>query len=136
MPMPLSSLAQDNDAFRAGIRVSLATREPAHYRKHGHVLLTEAVHALRDSTAILGKAAHFADFPANDDPGNERNFGSFRHRGRRLFWKIEYYHALETPDASAQAAPPPIVWRELLVMEACNDPLSPDTFFQLGITHR
>ncbi len=30
-------------------------------------------------------------FAEGDDPHGERDFGAFEHRGKRLFWKIDYY---------------------------------------------
>ena len=41
--------------------------------------------------AALQKAATFDEFTEDNDPWGGTNFGSFELRGRKFFWKIEYY---------------------------------------------
>jgi len=42
-------------------------------------------------TEILEKVTMFDDFSEDNDPYQERDFGSFRSGGKDIYWKIDYY---------------------------------------------
>ncbi len=54
---------------------------------------TAGVHALGPDVLAQAAAAvgAFDDFGEDNDPHGERDFGALRIRGKRLFWKIDYY---------------------------------------------
>ena len=57
------------------------------------VLFTRGIAALTsvEQTFILDRVRSFNDFTDGNDPWGEHDFGSFEHKGRTIFWKIEYY---------------------------------------------
>jgi Protein of unknown function (DUF3768) len=59
----------------------------------GKVLLTASVAALPDSdkATALQAVAEFKDFNEENDPRQERDYGSFDLSGREFWWKIDYY---------------------------------------------
>jgi hypothetical protein len=75
----------------------------------GQFFLTRGVAELPpdDQAAILDRVRTFNDFTGDNDPWGEHDFGSFKHRGRRINWKIDYYDLLlkyGSPDPSDPAA--------------------------------
>ena len=52
---------------------------------------TSLFRGFRKRAELLRAVRDFDAFPAGDDPYGERDFGAFEHRGKRLFWKIDYY---------------------------------------------
>ncbi len=69
----------------------------------GHSSRVEVVHFWRaakpgicalppsDQSAIREKVELFDAFTPDNDPHQERDFGSFDHAGQTIFWKIDYY---------------------------------------------
>ena len=55
------------------------------------VMITPGVQGMEDLAAILMKVRTFDAFTEDNDPHGEHDFGSFRHDGETLFWKIDYY---------------------------------------------
>lgn len=54
---------------------------------------TAGVHALGGDflAQAVAAIAAFDDFDEDNDPHGERDFGTLCIRGKRLFWKIDYY---------------------------------------------
>jgi hypothetical protein len=103
---PPERIASLNDAFRRTL-------------SGGKVLMTAGVNELPDmvkAQAICTVAA-FNDFPEDNDPYGERDFGSFDLCGRKLFWKIEYYDP-ELQFGSEDPADPAKTTRVLIIMLA------------------
>lgn len=69
-----------NDAFRSTFR-------------GGKVMMTSGVNDLPDcvKAEALVQVATFSEFPADNDPYEEHDFGSFTLVARKFFWKIDYY---------------------------------------------
>ena len=40
---------------------------------------------------MADKVKAFAELSEENDPHGERDFGSFRHNGTLIYWKIDYY---------------------------------------------
>ena len=59
----------------------------------GRLVQTEGVCALpeEDQSAIREKVERFDDFTEDNDPYGERDFGAFKYKGHKIFWKIDYY---------------------------------------------
>lgn len=71
----------------------------------------------QDVEAILNKVRTFKDFNENDDPYGEHDFGAFDFKGKKIFWKIDYYDRnfeFASPDAANLA----VTNRVLTVMYA------------------
>ncbi len=66
--------------------------------------------------AILAVGS-FNDFPADNDPYGERDFGAFESGGERLLWKINYYDR-ELRNASPDPANASVTRRVLTLMLA------------------
>ena len=64
--------------------------------------------------AILAVGS-FNDFPAENDPYGERDFGAFELAGERLLWKIDYYDR-ELRNASPEPADEAVTRRVLTLM--------------------
>ncbi len=47
--------------------------------------------APKDQIIIAAKIRDFDNFTEDNDPHGEHDFGSFKHNGHRVFWKIDYY---------------------------------------------
>jgi hypothetical protein len=60
----------------------------------GQWFVTPGIAALppEDQSAIREKVELYNDFTPDNDPYGEHDFGSFRHNGEKIFWKIDYYH--------------------------------------------
>lgn len=66
------------------------------FRKHlsqGTLVLTQGIRSntKEDLEAIITKVRTFDTFDENNDPYGERDFGAFDYKGKRIFWKIDYY---------------------------------------------
>ena len=66
------------------------------FRKHlsqGTLVLTQGIRSntKEDLEAIITKVRTFDTFDENNDPYGERDFGAFDYKGRKVFWKIDYY---------------------------------------------
>ena len=66
------------------------------FRKHlsqGTLVLTQGIRSntKEDLEAIITKVRTFDNFDENNDPYGERDFGAFDYKGKRIFWKIDYY---------------------------------------------
>ncbi|MCC3245448.1 DUF3768 domain-containing protein [Methylocystis sp. WRRC1] len=62
---------------------------------------------LADQGAIVRKVTSFETFTPDNDPHREHDFGASEHKGRKLFWKIDYnllnmVGGLEDPPDPAQ----------------------------------
>ncbi|MBR1915712.1 MAG: DUF3768 domain-containing protein [Alphaproteobacteria bacterium] len=57
------------------------------------LILTQGIRSntAEDIKEIITKVRNFDTFDANNDPYNEHDFGAFDYKGRRIFWKIDYY---------------------------------------------
>ena len=60
----------------------------------GRLVQTNGILALppEEQLAIGEKVKSFNKFNADNDPYGEHDFGSFKHAGSKIFWKIEYYN--------------------------------------------
>ena len=58
----------------------------------GRIVQTSGINALslEDQLAIRQRVEKY-EFTFDNDPYGERNFGAFQHKGRKIFWKIDYY---------------------------------------------
>ena len=66
------------------------------FRKHlsqGTLVLSQGIRSntKEDLEAIITKVRTFDTFDENNDPYGERDFGAFDYKGKRIFWKIDYY---------------------------------------------
>jgi hypothetical protein len=79
-----------NDAFRIT------------WRRNGDVYLTAGIAALpeEEQAEIMCRVQRFDAFTPENDPYYEHDFGSFEHRSRTVFWKVDYY------DRDLRSAPP------------------------------
>ena len=85
----------------------------------GRVLFTHGVSSVgvEFSHLALGLVRLFDKFGPDNDPHGERDFGTFELKGRKLFWKIDYYdRALEY--GSPDPADPSVTTRVLTIMLA------------------
>ncbi len=83
-----------------------------HYMSRGIASLPPA-----DQAAILERVRTFDDFNDDNDPWREHDFGSFLHKGRTIFWKIDYYD-LYLKNGSSDPSDPVQTRRVLTVMFA------------------
>lgn len=85
----------------------------------GRRMLTRGVWALGPTECflIMGKVKAFNDFSEGNDPWGEHDFGSFDHKGHKLFWKIDYYDK-DCEAGSPDPADPAVTCRVLTVMLA------------------
>ena len=76
----VSEIAKLNDAFRAN-------------PSRGVLILTEGIRSNThdDITTIINKVRNFNDFDENNNPYGEKDFGAFTFKGKKIFWKIDYY---------------------------------------------
>lgn len=73
-----------NDRFR---------RDGYHSGVPGTIVITVGVEALPtdDRVKIIQRIRDFEDFPEENDPYSEHDFGALVYNGKKLFWKIDYY---------------------------------------------
>lgn len=102
----MTTIAQMNDDFR-------------HSGEGGVMVMTRGVHALprMDITAALNYVTAYNVFDQDNDPHGEHDFGSFDVRGRKFFWKIDYYNP-EMTAGSEDPSDPNQTARVLTVMLA------------------
>ncbi len=86
---------------------------------NGQWLITPGITTLprAEQKAILGKVTNYTDFTEDNNPYGEREFGSFTHNGKKIFWKIDYY-APDMEHGSEDPADPSQTVRVLTVMLA------------------
>ena len=87
----------------------------------GRVIVTVGVDALSKEvlTEVIEKVMTFNAFTTDNNPHDERDFGSFEFGGDKFFWKIDYYDtSLEfgSPDPSD-----PIVTRRVLTIMRADE---------------
>ena len=99
-------IAALNDAFRANPAL-------------GTFVLTAGIRANmpQDVAAIINEVRTFKNFNKGDDPYGEHDFGAFDFKGKKIFWKIDYYDR-NFEFASPDAANPELTNRVLTVMYA------------------
>ena len=75
-----NKVADRNDYFRKNL-------------SQGTLVLTQGIRSNtpEDLKEIITKVRNFDTFDANNDPYNEHDFGAFDYKGKRIFWKIDYY---------------------------------------------
>lgn len=75
-----NEIALQNDNFRK-------------YLSQGTLVLTQGIRSNTpdDLKEIIIKVRTFDTFDENNDPYNEHDFGAFDYKGKRIFWKIDYY---------------------------------------------
>ena len=66
------------------------------FRKHLSQVTLVLTQGIRSNTSedikeIITKVRTFDTFDENNDPYGERDFGAFDYKGKRIFWKIDYY---------------------------------------------
>ncbi len=78
-------IAELNDRFRKGCDPVAASL--------GGIFITCGIQALDllEQLEIAQKVRNFDSFPEGDDPYGEHDFGALDSRGKRIFWKIDYY---------------------------------------------
>ena len=76
----VSEIAKLNDEFRANPSL-------------GTLILTEGIRSNThdDIATIINKVRNFNDFDENNNPYGEKDFGAFDFKGKKIFWKIDYY---------------------------------------------
>lgn len=95
-----------NDAFRTTL-------------SGGQVFLTRGVveRGLAFHREMIARLRAFASFEADNDPYGEHDFGALTVRGRKVFFKIEYYDR-DLKDGSPDPADPAVTSRVLTIMLA------------------
>ena len=80
---------------------------------------TQGISALAadEQADIWSRVSNFRDFTEANDPHDEHDFGSFKHKGKTIFWKIDYYD-LFMINASRDPADPAATHRVLTVLLA------------------
>ena len=76
----VSEIAKLNDEF--GVNPSLGT-----------LILTDGIrsNSREDIASIINKVRNFNDFDEDNNPYGEKDFGAFDFKGKKIFWKIDYY---------------------------------------------
>ena len=92
------------------------------FRKHlsqGTLVLTQGIRSStkEDLEAIITKVRTFDTFDENNDPYGERDFGAFDYKGKKIFWKIDYYDQ-EFLYLSPDVSNPRVTNRVLTIMYA------------------
>ena len=59
----------------------------------GRVMLTAGINTKpsNEIAEIIRKVKQFNNFTIANDPYNEHDMGSFEYKGKKIFWKIDYY---------------------------------------------
>ena len=85
----------------------------------GRLVQTCGINALpeEDQSAIREKVETFDDFNPGNDPHGERDFGSFTHKRKKIYFKIDYY-APDMEHGSEDPADPQKTVRVLTIMFA------------------
>ena len=92
------------------------------FRKHlsqGTLVLTQGIRSntKEDLEAIITQVRTFDTFDENNDPYGERDFGAFDYKGKKIFWKIDYYDQ-EFLYLSPDVSNPRVTNRVLTIMYA------------------
>ena len=92
------------------------------FRKHlsqGTLVLTQGIRSntKEDLKEIITKVRTFDTFDENNDPYGERDFGAFDYKGKKIFWKIDYYDQ-EFLYLSPDVSNPRVTNRVLTIMYA------------------
>lgn len=66
---------------------------------------------------IITQVIAFSTFTPDNDPYGEHDFGSFRHVGETIYWKIDYYD-LDLQFGSPDPANPDVTRRVLTILLA------------------
>ena len=76
----VEEIAKLNDEFRANPSL-------------GTLILTEGIRCNThdDITTIINRVRYFNDFDEDNNPYGEKDFGAFDFKGKKIFWKIDYY---------------------------------------------
>ena len=95
-----------NDAFRANPSL-------------GALVLTDGIRANTDDdiATIINKVRTFDDFNEDNNPYGEKDFGAFDFKGKKIFWKIDYYDR-EFLFLSPNASKPRLTNRVMTIMYA------------------
>lgn len=85
----------------------------------GKVMITQGIQVLGDDEValILLTVQHFDQFTKDNDPYGEHDFGSFKHDGEKVYFKIDYYDT-KLEFASPDPTDPKVTTRVLTVMLA------------------
>jgi hypothetical protein len=88
-------------------------------RPKGRVLVTSGVNGFGPGFAfeVMTQCARFDAFTDDNDPHGEHDFGEFEVKGRKLFWKIDYYD-IDMEHGSDDPADPDKTTRVITVMLA------------------
>jgi hypothetical protein len=63
------------------------------FRKTGFgVMITRGIQYLPDVCGLMEAVKRFNKFDADNDPYGEHDFGTLEWHGKKVFWKIDYYH--------------------------------------------
>lgn len=73
----------------------------------GKWVITEGIAALppEDQSAIREKVERYNRFTWRNDPHGEHDFGAFKHEGKKIFWKIDYYDLTMTKGSEDPSDP-------------------------------
>ena len=76
----VEEIAKLNDKFRANPSL-------------GTLILTDGIrsNSSEDIASIINKVRNFNDFDEDNNPYGEKDFGAFDFKGKKIFWKIDYY---------------------------------------------
>ena len=99
-------IARLNDEFRAN-------------PSKGVLVLTQGIrcNTQEDIATIINKVRNFNDFNEDNNPYGEKDFGAFEFKGKKIFWKIDYYDR-ELLYLSPDACNPKLTNRVLTIMYA------------------
>ena len=83
-------IAKLNDQLRSGIGYPFSF---ANEQKDQFVLTQGIMDSFKDGeiTTLFHDIKTFDNFNNDNDPYQERDFGSLTAKGRKIFWKIDYY---------------------------------------------
>jgi len=118
-PSNARRIAELNDQLRA--RAGLPSLNGSGGPTLGLIVLTRGVIELPGEriVGICHDVRTFSDFTPDNDPHNERDFGSFDAIGvGKVFWKIDYYADASCRWGSEDPADPDASFRVLTIMLA------------------
>jgi len=81
------------------------------------LMITPGIQGLEDIDAVLRRVQQFDQFTPDNDPFGAHDFGSFRHDGETVFWKLDYLD-LDLQMHSPDGSDPAVTARVLTVMLA------------------
>lgn len=108
------TIREQNDVCRQQIFVPQWMRPYPSQSVH-----TQGIEAFSDDERyeIYKTVANFEDFTEDNDPHQEHDFGAFDYKGKKIFWKIDYY-AHDLQHGSEDPADPKQTMRVLTIMLA------------------